>query len=57
MAEKPAGCEKTDCILTQPAETVCPVENCEATTPAECEQPDCPVEPAKNCPETDCPAK
>ncbi len=48
-------CEKPGCVMNQPAEEVCPVEDCDAKTPADCEQKDCPVEAPKDCKEPDCP--
>ena len=57
MTEKRPGCEKPDCLLTKIAEEVCPVDDCDAATTADCERSDCPVEPAKDCSVSDCPVK
>ena len=57
MAEEHPGCDKPDCVMTKPTDIVCPVDSCEAATPAECENPECPVEPVTDCNATDCPIK
>lgn len=58
MPDTPSPCEKTDCSLNQPAKDVCPAppEKCGATeTPADCDIDGCPVQPATDCKEPDCP--
>jgi len=49
-------CDKPDCVMGKPAEEVCPEDQCTAPTPAECEKPDCPVQPTE-CEQPDCPEK